>query len=71
MSNEHIRIDIINGMLPKRWRDIIDVIGHLFFLLPLTIVMIVTSHSILLAIFPTERTVNGTRAGCRNGLPNR
>ena len=43
LSNEHIRIDIINGMLPKRWRDIIDLIGHLFFLLPLTIVMIVTS----------------------------
>jgi len=43
LSNEHIRIDIINGMLPKRWRDSIDVIGHLFFLLPLTIVMIVTS----------------------------
>src|SRR5216683_5532010 len=43
LSNEHIRIDIINGMLPKRWRDSIDIVGHLFFLLPLTIVMIVTS----------------------------
>jgi TRAP-type mannitol/chloroaromatic compound transport system permease small subunit len=43
LSNEHIRIDILNTMLPKRWRDIIDVIGHLFFLLPLTVVMIVTS----------------------------
>ena len=28
--------------LPKRVRDIIDLIGHAFFLLPLTIVMIVT-----------------------------
>jgi len=43
LSNEHIRIDIVNGMLPKRWRDLIDVVGHVFFLLPLTIVMIVTS----------------------------
>ncbi len=43
LSNEHIRIDIINNTLPKRWRDTIDVIGHIFFLLPLTIVMIVTS----------------------------
>jgi TRAP-type mannitol/chloroaromatic compound transport system permease small subunit len=43
LSNEHIRIDIINILLPKRWRDAIDVVGHLFFLLPLTIVMIVTS----------------------------
>jgi TRAP-type mannitol/chloroaromatic compound transport system permease small subunit len=43
LSNEHIRIDIVNAMLPKRWRDAIDVVGHLFFLLPLTIVMVVTS----------------------------
>ena len=36
LSNEHIRIDIVNNMLPKRARDVIDVVGHLFFLLPLT-----------------------------------
>ncbi len=43
LSNEHIRIDIINAMLPKTVRNIIDVVGHAFFLLPLTIVMLVTS----------------------------
>jgi TRAP-type mannitol/chloroaromatic compound transport system permease small subunit len=43
LSNEHIRIDIVNSMLPKRWRDWIDVLGHLFFLLPFTVVMIITS----------------------------
>jgi TRAP-type mannitol/chloroaromatic compound transport system permease small subunit len=42
LDNEHIRIDIVNNLLPKRARDIIDLIGHAFFLLPLTIVMIVT-----------------------------
>ena len=42
LANEHIRIDIVNNQLPKRVRDIIDVIGHAFFLLPLTVVMIVT-----------------------------
>jgi len=42
-SNEHIRIDIINNMLPQRVRNWIDLIGHAFFLLPLTVVMIVTS----------------------------
>jgi TRAP-type mannitol/chloroaromatic compound transport system permease small subunit len=41
-ANEHIRIDILNNMLPKRVRDWIDVIGHIFFLLPLTVVMIIT-----------------------------
>ena len=42
LANEHIRIDIVNNVLPKRVRDSIDVIGHAFFLLPLTIVMIIT-----------------------------
>ena len=32
--NEHIRIDILSSRLPKRGRDWIDIIGHLFFLLP-------------------------------------
>ena len=36
LANEHIRIDIVNNMLPKRLRNSIDVIGHAFFLLPLT-----------------------------------
>jgi TRAP-type mannitol/chloroaromatic compound transport system permease small subunit len=51
LSNEHIRIDIINGMLPKRWRDYIDVFGHVFFLLPLTVVMIITSAPFFLRSF--------------------
>ncbi|MBR1161200.1 TRAP transporter small permease subunit [Bradyrhizobium elkanii] len=42
LDNEHIRIDIVNNLLPKRVRDMIDVIGHLFFLLPLCVVMIIT-----------------------------
>jgi len=42
MSNEHVRIDIVNSLLPKKLRDLVDVVGHLFFLLPLTIVMVVT-----------------------------
>ena len=64
LSNEHIRIDIINGMLPKRWRDSIDVIGHVFFLLPLTIVMIVTSVPFFLrSLYLNEQSMNA------GGLP--
>ena len=43
LSNEHIRIDIVNNLLPKRLRDTIDLIGHAFFLLPLCIIMVLTS----------------------------
>jgi TRAP-type mannitol/chloroaromatic compound transport system permease small subunit len=42
LSNEHIRIDIVNNQLPKRVRNWIDLIGHGFFLLPLTVIMIWT-----------------------------
>ena len=64
LSNEHIRIDIVNNMLPKRWRDGIDVFGHVFFLLPLTIVMIVTSVPFFIRSFLlNEQSVNA------GGLP--
>lgn len=43
IANEHIRIDIVNNMLPRTVRNWIDIIGHAFFLLPFTVVMIVTS----------------------------
>jgi TRAP-type mannitol/chloroaromatic compound transport system permease small subunit len=42
LANEHIRIDIVNNLLPKWMRNSIDVIGHAFFLLPLCIVMVIT-----------------------------
>jgi TRAP-type mannitol/chloroaromatic compound transport system permease small subunit len=42
LDNEHIRIDIVNNLLPKQVRNTIDIIGHAFFLMPLTIVMIIT-----------------------------
>ena len=43
LDNEHIRIDIVNSLFSQRTRNIIDAVGHAFFLLPLTIVMIITS----------------------------
>jgi TRAP-type mannitol/chloroaromatic compound transport system permease small subunit len=64
LSNEHIRIDIVNAMLPKRWRDSIDLFGHLFFLLPLTIVMVVTSIPFFIRSFSlNEQSMNA------GGLP--
>ena len=64
LSNEHIRIDIVNSMLPKRARDIIDVVGHVLFLLPLTVVMIVTSWPFFLRSYAiNEQSLNA------GGLP--
>ena len=64
LDNEHIRIDIVNQMLPKRVRDSIDVIGHALFLLPLTIVMIITGGPFFLRSFQINE-----QSGNAGGLP--
>ncbi len=49
LNNEHIRIDIINNMLPKPVRNWIELLGHLFFLLPFTVVMVITGWPFFIA----------------------
>ena len=48
LSNEHIRIDIVNSMFPKRLRDAIDIVGHGVFLLPLTVIMVITAYPVFI-----------------------
>ncbi len=64
LDNEHIRIDIVNNMLPKRVRDSIDVIGHIFFLMPLTVVMIITGVPFFLRSAQIDE-----QSGNAGGLP--
>ena len=64
LDNEHIRIDIVNNLLPKRVRDVIDLIGHVFFLLPLTIVMIITGGPFFRRSFEINE-----QSGNAGGLP--
>lgn len=64
LNNEHIRIDIVNSFWPKKVRDTIDVIGHTFFLIPLCIVMIVTS----VPFFIRSWEIN-EQSGNAGGLP--
>ena len=40
LQQEHIRIDIVNSRFSKRVRDWIELLGHLFFLLPVCLVML-------------------------------
>ena len=63
-DNEHIRIDIVNNLLPRWLRNTIEVIGHTFFLLPLTIVMVVTGVPFFKGSFAINE--QSTNAG---GLP--
>jgi TRAP-type mannitol/chloroaromatic compound transport system permease small subunit len=64
LDNEHIRIDIVNNMLPKKLRDSIDLVGHLLFLMPLTFVMIITG----VPFFQRSYEIN-EQSGNAGGLP--
>jgi len=64
LDNEHIRIDIINNMLPKQVRNIIELVGHVVFLMPLTIVMIITGGP----FFMRSVEIN-EQSGNAGGLP--
>jgi TRAP-type mannitol/chloroaromatic compound transport system permease small subunit len=64
LSNEHIRIDIVNNLLPRQVRNTIDVIGHAFFLMPLTIVMLITGVPFFLRSFELNE-----QSGNAGGLP--
>ena len=64
LENEHIRIDIVNSMFTQRTRNIIDIVGHAFFLLPLTIIMIITSYPFVMkSVLLNEQSMNA------GGLP--
>ncbi len=59
LSNEHIRIDIVNSLMPKAVRDWIDIIGHVLFLLPLTIIMMIVSWPFAIrSLLLNEQSVN-------------
>jgi TRAP-type mannitol/chloroaromatic compound transport system permease small subunit len=64
LDNEHIRIDIVNNLLPKKLRDSIDVVGHALFLMPLTAVMIITG----VPFFQRSYEIN-EQSGNAGGLP--
>ncbi|ABS69984.1 TRAP transporter small permease subunit [Xanthobacter versatilis] len=64
MDNEHIRIDIVNARLSKRVRDGIDIFGHVFFLLPFSILLLWTSWPFFMASWSiNEQSLNA------GGLP--
>lgn len=49
LRNEHIRIDIVNSYFPKAVRDWIDLLGHVLFLMPFVILMLVDGIPFALA----------------------
>jgi TRAP-type mannitol/chloroaromatic compound transport system permease small subunit len=64
LCNEHIRIDIVNNLLPKRVRNWIEVVGHSFFLMPFCVIMVVTG----IPFFFRSIEIN-EQSGNAGGLP--
>lgn len=63
-SNEHIRIDIVNSMFPRWLKNLVEMIGHIFFLVPIALVMLYTSTPFFLTSL--SQNEQSTNAG---GLP--
>lgn len=64
LDNEHIRIDIVSNTLSKTTRNVIDVVGHTFFLIPLCIVMVITGGPFFMRSFEVNE-----QSGNAGGLP--
>jgi TRAP-type mannitol/chloroaromatic compound transport system permease small subunit len=64
LDNEHIRIDIVNNLLPRWLRNTIELVGHVFFLLPLAIIMVVTGVPFFLKSIEINE-----QSGNAGGLP--
>ncbi len=51
LHNEHVRIDVLFGHLPPRKRAWIDLLGGIFFLLPMAVVIMVLSWPVFTESF--------------------
>ena len=62
-ANEHIRIDIVSGQLSKRTRDWIDIVGHIFFLMPFVLIdhvaVLAVLHALLRPAAKCRRNAGG------------
>ncbi len=60
-KNAHVRIDVISSRLSKQARDVIDLIGHLVMLAPMTLILLWLSGPFFLSSF--REGENSTNAG--------
>lgn len=63
-ANEHIRIDVVSSFFSKRLKNWVDVVGHLFFLIPMCLVMMYYSWPFFFrSLLQNEQSTNA------GGLP--
>lgn len=61
LHNQHVRIDIITGRLPKRMQAWVDILGTVFFLLPMALVIMWLSWPVFVDAY--QRHEISTNAG--------
>jgi TRAP-type mannitol/chloroaromatic compound transport system permease small subunit len=67
--NEHIRIDVVNSHFPPWLRTTVELFGHLVFLIPVALVLMLTSWPFFLASAPRLAEVTAALAGFDLGHP--
>ena len=69
LHNQHVRIDVISGMLSKRAQAWIDILGTVFFLLPMAIAIMWLSWPVFLDAYRSNEI--STNAGGLTVWPGR
>ncbi|MFO0995191.1 MAG: TRAP transporter small permease subunit [Alphaproteobacteria bacterium] len=62
LRNQHVRIDIVSGRFSRRVQTWIDILGGLFFLLPISIIVIRLSWPVFVESF-TRHEISGDAGG--------
>ena len=62
LRNEHVRIDVIAGRLSPKAQAWIDILGTLFFLLPMSVTIMMLSWPYFMRSF-TEHEISGSAGG--------
>ena len=62
LKNGHVRVDLLMSGRSKRTRDLVDVFGHVCFLIPLTLLMIYESYPFAMKSF-IQREMSANAGG--------
>lgn len=60
LANEHVKVDLIYGKLPRKGQIIVDIFGTIFFLMPFCLVTVYLSWPVFLQKFASGEVSNNT-----------
>lgn len=60
LANEHVKVDLIYGKLPRKGQIIVDIFGTIFFLMPFCLITVYLSWPVFLQKFASGETSNNT-----------